>query len=421
MNIIPASHYPKATEYIPQIEDMITTLIDKNHAYATNGSVYYRVKSFDPKYGVLASFLDEENIAGLGGQGPNQRRGDDDKEDYRDFALWKAYNPDNDKDVVWKTELGPGRPGWHIECSAMCHSLLGDTIDIHAGGSDLMFPHHTNEILQTEAFTGKQFSRFWMHNGFVNINNEKMSKSLQNFKTLRDIVHKPLDARAFRFLVLSVQYRNPINFNEEALTSARNSLKRIDKLIAKLNEHASDLPNDSSIPEDDKALQQASDDVIREFEAGMSDDLNTPKAFAALFKLVQISEKVIKESKITSSSARILLDGLMRMDRVLGLHYDVPDVYAAKGPASISPMGTVVQTGNDNCDCGSPIHGTAQQLKSVADDAVMAKVRELAQKRSDFKKQKQFQEADDMRQEITSLGFGVKDGKEGFEIYQLDD
>lgn len=153
LNIIPANKYPKATEYISQMEDMIQSLIDKGHAYVKNGSVYFRVQSFE-HYGAMAGLKPTDQLEGAGGSGPNEKRGEDDKEDARDFALWKAYNP-QDGEVAWESRLGKGRPGWHIECSAMCHALLGDTIDIHSGGVDLVFPHHTNEIAQTEAFTGK--------------------------------------------------------------------------------------------------------------------------------------------------------------------------------------------------------------------------------------------------------------------------
>lgn len=183
LNIVKARAYPKATEHIEDIESMIQRLCDAGYAYMKNGSVYFRVSAFRD-YGKFANLNFDQMEDGAGGFGPNERRGTDEKENSRDFALWKAFS-EQDGDVAWDTVFGKGRPGWHIECSAMCNRLLGPTIDIHAGGVDLVFPHHQNEIAQSEAFSGQQFSRYWIHNGFVNINNEKMSKSLKNFKTLR--------------------------------------------------------------------------------------------------------------------------------------------------------------------------------------------------------------------------------------------
>lgn len=184
LNIIKANNYPKATDYINEMTMMIDKLMNTGYAYSKRGSVYYRVSSF-PRYGIFANMKFEDNLEGAGGSGPNEKRGLDDKESSRDFALWKSYDETEGDNVFWDTKFGRGRPGWHIECSAMCCNLLGDTIDIHGGGIDLVFPHHQNEIAQTEAFTGKPFSRYWIHNGFVNVDNEKMSKSLKNFKTLR--------------------------------------------------------------------------------------------------------------------------------------------------------------------------------------------------------------------------------------------
>lgn len=186
------------------MEEMIDKLIETGHAYSRRGSVYFRVSQFK-SYGLFSGLKFDEMIEGSGGSGPVERRGSDDKESPQDFALWKAYNAEIDRDVVWDVKFGRGRPGWHIECSAMCCKLLGPTIDIHAGGIDLVFPHHQNEIAQTEAFTGQEFSKYWFHNGFVNVDNVKMSKSLQNFKTLRDIATTPSDARAFRYLVVTSQ------------------------------------------------------------------------------------------------------------------------------------------------------------------------------------------------------------------------
>lgn len=204
LNIIPANRYPRATEHIIDIEEMIASLVDKGFAYTEAGSVYFRVNKFNT-YGELVKLDTSEIKEGAGGGGPNERKGTSDKENERDFVLWKAFTP-GDGEVVWDSQFGRGRPGWHIECSAMINALLGRaTIDLHAGGVDLMFPHHSNEIAQSEAYSGNKMCNCWIHNGFVNINNEKMSKSLQNFKTLRDIATTPFDARAFRFMIIAAQ------------------------------------------------------------------------------------------------------------------------------------------------------------------------------------------------------------------------
>ena len=204
LNIEKANKYPRATEHIGDIIAMIAKLIDSGHAYEKNNSVYFRVEAFET-YGKLANLkfdeIEENMLEGGGASGPNEKKGVDEKESPRDFALWKAFVP-QDGEVVWDSPFGRGRPGWHIECSAMCNCLLGPTIDIHAGGVDLVFPHHQNEVAQSEAFSGETFCNYWVHNGFVNINNEKMSKSLKNFKTLRDIAQTPFDARAFRYVLL---------------------------------------------------------------------------------------------------------------------------------------------------------------------------------------------------------------------------
>lgn len=203
LNVRLANRYPRVTEHIDDIKQMIQKLIDKCHAYVSNGSVYFRMSSL-PEYSRLTNKSAEDMLDGAGGAGPNSRRGTEDKDDARDFVLWKAFQT-QDGEVAWDSDFGKGRPGWHIECSAMCCKLLGETIDIHAGGVDLVFPHHQNEIVQSEAHSGKIYANYWMHNGFVNINNEKMSKSLKNFKTLRDIAKSPVEARAFRYLVVTSQ------------------------------------------------------------------------------------------------------------------------------------------------------------------------------------------------------------------------
>ncbi|CAN0276869.1 unnamed protein product, partial [Ectocarpus sp. 4 AP-2014] len=230
LNIVPASRYPRATEHIDDIVEMVQGLIDKELAYEVNGSVYFRVSEHG-KYGALAC-LDTsgmEDGAGEGGGVNDAADFESEKEDAKDFALWKGYKPE-DGEVFWDTSLGKGRPGWHIECSAMARKFLGDTLDVHAGGIDLVFPHHENEVAQSEGFTGKPFCRCWVHNAFVNVDGEKMSKSKGNFLTLKSTLATALDVRAFRYLVVSSQYRTTLGFSMKSLESAKNTLRRLDKL-----------------------------------------------------------------------------------------------------------------------------------------------------------------------------------------------
>lgn len=263
---------------------------------------------------------------------------------------------------------------------------------------------------------GKTFSRYWMHNGFVNINNEKMSKSLQNFKTLRDIVQKPFDARAFRYLVVSAQYRSPINFNEESINSAKNSLKRLDKLVAKLEEMSVNDSINSAIL--DAGIEIEMKKIIEEFEKAFGDDLNSPRAFAALFKLIGYSEKLIKNgsNKLETTTAKLLLSTLKQMDQVFGLIYEVPASYF-NNVSTTNTAGkiqeNVVLTAASNCLCGDAT------LHESANSNAMEKARELAIQRIQCKAQKLYKEADALRAEITALGYGVKDVKDGFELYEL--
>lgn len=414
LNIKPARLYPKATDHIKDIEEMISKLMEKGHAYEENGSVYFRVKSFKP-YGRLANLKFDEMKDGAGAYGPNERRGSEEKENSRDFALWKAFNP-LDGEVVWNTNWGNGRPGWHIECSAMCNCILGPTIDIHAGGVDLVFPHHENELAQSEAYSNKLFCRYWIHNGFVNIDNEKMSKSLKNFMTLRDIAKSPFDARAFRFMVVSAQYRNPLNFTPETFNAACSSLKRIDKLIAQLKAiisgSKSDSDNDKNENHDNSSsdaakvseedLVAAAETALTSFEAAMCDDMNTPRGSASLFGLVKQAEKAIYKSKtLTVAGASAVLDAIMCMDTVFGVCYDVPtDSFQASITAGATTTTTITTQSSE--DKSSATQSNAPQ-----------NVIELAQKRAEMKKNKQYKEADSLRGEILKLGFEVKDTKEG--------
>ncbi len=273
---------PRATEHIGEIIRLVETLIQKGHAYAAdNGDVYFSVRSF-PGYGKLSG----QNIEDL----ENGARVDpaEQKRDPLDFALWKAEKPG---EPSWDSPWGKGRPGWHIECSAMSMNILGETFDIHGGGQDLIFPHHENEIAQSEAATGKPFANYWMHNGYINVDNQKMSKSLGNFFTVRDIA-KEFDLEAVRMFMLSVHYRNPVNFSRELIRQAESALERLRTARERLEE----ARRGTATAEDEGYLAQL-DEIRTRFEAAMDDDLNTADAIGVLFDLARMSNIFVTEPR----------------------------------------------------------------------------------------------------------------------------
>lgn len=402
LNVVPADKYPRATEHIDDMEEMINTLLQRGHAYQRDGSTYFRVSSF-PTYGELAQ-LDKRQGGCCSSNDDDGQEGNDsastdadeyDKDDVRDFALWKAYK-EEDGNVFWNTSLGKGRPGWHIECSAMAMRFFGPKLDIHGGGIDLVFPHHDNEIAQSEAATGEKFSTFWVHNGFVNIDNEKMSKSLGNFRTLRDVVKRADDARAFRYLVVSSQYRSALAFTQESLKSARNTIKRLDSLCSKLrgivDDHNGTDKNDVA-----DGVQQAIENTHQQFCVAMDDDLNTPRAAAAMFSLVNYVEKAIKAQQVQPSDASAVLDCLNDMDGVFGIFY-TPNLQNGEGS-------------------GNGKSGESDE------DAVNASP-ELAQllvERAEARKAKDFGRADEIRDKISAAGFAIIDTKEGAKLKKLEE
>ena len=280
MNIKPATTHPLATQEIGGMIDMIQTLIDKGYAYAVNGTVYYRTRKFEG-YGKLS----KKNIDDLeAGHRSIKVAGEDEKEDPLDFVLWK---PKKDGEPYWESPWSEGRPGWHIECSVMSKKYLADTIDIHAGGEDLIFPHHENEIAQSEAANGVPFAKYWMHNAFLNIDNKKMSKSLGNFFTVRDI-SKEYDLQVLRFFMLSAHYRNPINFSHDLMESAKNGLDRIITAVSNLTE-LENIAKDGEHTSKEKEVLDTTNEVFNKFEASMDDDFNTADAIAAVFELVKLA------------------------------------------------------------------------------------------------------------------------------------
>ena len=308
LNIKPATHQPRATEEIGGMIKMIQTLIKKGHAYEVDGTVYFKTRSFKD-YGKLS----KKNIDDLeAGHREIKVTGEKGKKDPLDFVLWK---PKKEGEIAWNSPWGEGRPGWHIECSEMSKKYIGDTIDIHAGGEDLIFPHHENEIAQSEACNGEKFANYWMHNGFLNINNKKMSKSAGNFFTVREIGEKyPL--QVIRFFMLSAHYRSPLNFSDTLVEASKNGLERILTAIDHLREVIAAAPEGELNVEDQKNLEEANA-LKAKYEAAMEDDFNTADAIAAIFELVKLAN-VTAESG-SKAYAQQLLDIIVQLCDILGI------------------------------------------------------------------------------------------------------
>ncbi|WP_010290449.1 cysteine--tRNA ligase [Kurthia massiliensis] len=306
-----ADSHPRVTEHMDAIINFIGVLVDKGFAYESQGDVYYRTRKFNG-YGKLShQSVDDLKI------GARIEAGDK-KEDALDFALWKAAKPG---EIFWESPWGKGRPGWHIECSVMVHEHFGDTIDIHAGGQDLTFPHHENEIAQSEAYTDKQFSNYWMHNGYINIDNEKMSKSLGNFILVHDIIQQ-IDPQVLRFFMLSVHYRHPINFAQDLVEAAQNGLERL-RTSRKNLVHR--LESTANLAEKDEAVFEAIAQERANFKTAMDDDFNTANAIAALFGLSTVANKYLNETNTNAETLQALVDALDELASVLGLTLNVKE------------------------------------------------------------------------------------------------
>ena len=309
MNIKPATTHPLATQEIGGMIDMIQTLIDKGYAYNVNGTVYYRTRTFEG-YGKLS----KKNIDDLeAGHRDIKVAGESEKEDPLDFVLWK---PKKEGEPYWESPWSEGRPGWHIECSVMSKKYLADEIDIHAGGEDLIFPHHENEIAQSEAANGVPFAKYWMHNAFLNIDNKKMSKSLGNFFTVRDI-SKEYDLQVLRFFMLSAHYRNPINFSHDLMESAKNGLDRIVTAVGNLT-HLAENAQAGAMTDEEKALLEKTVEMTAKFEAAMEDDFNTADAIAAVFELVKFANSNSSADN-TAEYLNALKANITALTDVLGL------------------------------------------------------------------------------------------------------
>lgn len=364
LGVMRASDNPRATAHVVEIIGLVQKLIDSGHAYAAdNGDVYFSVRSF-PGYGKLSGHSVDDLESGA------RIDPTDNKRDPLDFALWKGARPG---EPSWPAPWGAGRPGWHIECSAMSMALLGETFDIHAGGQDLIFPHHENEIAQSEAATGRPFARYWMHNGYINIDNEKMSKSLGNFKLVRDI-SKEYDLEAVRLFLLSAQYRNPINFAPELVEQAEHALTRLRTAQSRLRE----------APVAEAAAAGAADEAFRAqlasckaaFCAAMDDDLNTADALGALFEMARSINAYVSEPR--------------------------PKAVLAEAEALYGELAGVL---------GLLVHETREEFPAEA--LALLEARKAARAAKDWAK------ADALRDELKAMGFAVEDSKEGAKLKRI--
>lgn len=361
MNVKPATTHPLATQEIDGMIEMIQTLMDKGFAYEVNGTVYFRVKNFK-EYGKLS----HKNLEDLqSGFRSLQVSGENQKEDPLDFVLWK---PKKEGEPFWVSPWSEGRPGWHIECSVMSKKYLGEEIDIHAGGEDLVFPHHENEIAQSECCNGKQFARYWMHNAFLNIDNRKMSKSLGNFFTVREIGEK-YDLQVLRFFMLNAHYRSPLNFSAELMEASKNSLERIITCVEQLK-HLLETAEKTEMTAEEKALEAEVLEYVKKYENSMEDDFNTADAIAAIFELVKFANTKANENS-TAAFVQYLFDTIVHLSDVLGL--------------------------------------IVNKEAEILDE----EIEKLIEERQMARKEKNFKRADEIRDELAAMGIILKDTREG--------
>ena len=361
MNVRPATTHPLATQEIGGMIDMISDLIEKGHAYEKNGTVYFRTRSF-PGYGKLSG----KNLDDLrSGFRDLKVSGEDEKEDPLDFVLWK---PKKEVEPSWPSPWSDGRPGWHIECSVMSKKYLGESIDIHAGGEDLVFPHHENEIAQSESCSGHIFANYWMHNAFLNIDNRKMSKSLGNFFTVRDISEK-YDLQVLRIFMLSAHYRSPLNFSADLMEAAGNSLERIRRAADRLSDLAASAAVTDLQPAENEILAEVKAHVDR-FDEKMDDDANTADALSVIFDLVRYANTNVTETA-SKALAQGTLDVLTMLCDILGI--------------------------------------IALPEKEIPDAGIEA----LIEERQAARKARNFARADEIRDQLKAMGIELMDTKQG--------
>lgn len=361
MNVKPATRHPLATEEICGMVEMIADLIEKGYAYEKNGTVYFRTRKFK-EYGKLS----HKNLDDLRSGGRSLLvTGEDEKEDPLDFVLWK---PKKEGEPAWESPWSDGRPGWHIECSVMSKKYLGEQIDIHAGGEDLVFPHHENEIAQSEAANGKEFAKYWMHNAFLNIDNRKMSKSLGNFRTVREISEQ-YDLQVLRFFMLSAHYRSPLNFSADLMEASKNGLERIINAVDNLK-HLTGAAKACAMTEEEKEALAKTDEFVKGFEGAMDDDFNTADAIAAIFDLVKYTNTTAN-AESSKEYLQKLLDLIVKLGDVLGL------------------------------------------IVNKQDELLDADIEKLIEERQAARKAKDFARADAIRDELLEKGIILKDTREG--------
>ena len=363
LNVKRATVHPRVTQEMDSIIDLIKTLVDKEYAYEVNGTVYFDTEKWED-YGSLSKKVMEELELG------SRIAVDEDKQNPMDFILWK---PKKEGEPAWDSPWSLGRPGWHIECSAMSRKYLGDTIDIHAGGEDLVFPHHENEIAQSEAATGKPFAKYWIHNSFLNMDNRKMSKSLGNFFTLREVAEK-FGYEVVRFFMLSAHYRSPVSFSEELMESAKSSLERLQNCKANLEFYMGNNPDKAvSKEEEQKAI-----DILqfeKKFHEAMEDDFNTADAISSIFEMVRWINMTVKDDSSVEFTQTVYGE-FMKLSNILGIFYDAP------------------KQDND---------------QDLSDE----EIEKLIEKRNIAKKEKDFAVADQVRDELMEKGIVIEDTRQG--------
>ncbi|MGA2665136.1 MAG: cysteine--tRNA ligase, partial [Nitrososphaerales archaeon] len=364
LNIERAEAYPRATDHIAEMVELIEVLVQKGYAYrGDDGSYYYDISKFD-RYGELSGIRKAELKTGA-------RVANDhyEKDEARDFALWKAWD-EGDGEVFWETRLGKGRPGWHIECSAMAMKYLGESFDIHTGGKDLRFPHHENEIAQSEAATGERFVRYWLHADFLHIKGEEMHKSVGNVVTFRELTEKGWDPRAIRLFLISAHYRDTLNLTDESLQQATTNIARLDAFARRLREVAlvGERATAAADVDDDGGGVAQSAAFVRDFGAAMDDDLNVPEALGALYGFLRSVNSLIDSGGLTSRGRDAVSDALQRVDSVLGV---MRPVRAASG--------------------------------------VSARVEALIREREDARRRRDFRRADEIRAQLKEEGVEIED------------
>lgn len=361
LNVEPAEEYPRATQYIPQMVQIIAKLMTEGYAYqGEDGSIYYAIDKF-PSYGRLSHF----HLCDLKAGAAERAASDEyEKENVADFVLWKAYEPERDGAIFWESPFGRGRPGWHIECSAMAMQLLGESIDIHVGGVDNIFPHHENEIAQSEAFSGHRFVRYWLHSEHLLVDHKKMSKSLGNFYTLRDLLAKGYSGMEVRFLLLQTHYRTQLNFTLEGLESARNSLERLSDFVERLRSIKEARSFGLAIPVAQKALE--------EIMTALADDLNISSALAALFEMVREIHVLCDKKMVGEEEAAAVFTALQKMNQLFGF---------------------------------LPLEAVSVEIP--------AELQEALQKREEARVAKKWKEADYFRDLITQRGYLIEDTPNG--------